>query len=73
MIEYFLAKVDEATENGKTDQFLGYSGSWSLGLDYYRLDGSSSCDNRAIWCKNFNNPSNTRARYIFSFTSVFFL
>ncbi|XP_050509138.1 transcriptional regulator ATRX homolog isoform X2 [Diabrotica virgifera virgifera] len=61
-IEYFLAKVDEATEQNETEKVGGYKGSWSLGLDYFRLDGSSSCDNRAYWCESFNNPENTRAR-----------
>ncbi|XP_056648493.1 transcriptional regulator ATRX homolog isoform X1 [Diorhabda sublineata] len=60
-IEYFLAKIDEATEAGDTEK-MGYKGSWSLGLDYFRLDGSSSCDNRAYWCDSFNNPDNVRAR-----------
>ncbi|KAL1487977.1 hypothetical protein ABEB36_015357 [Hypothenemus hampei] len=59
-IEYFLARIDEATQ--KSDTADGYTGSWALGLDYFRLDGSSSCDNRAAWCDEFNNPENTRAR-----------
>ncbi|CAH1986403.1 unnamed protein product [Acanthoscelides obtectus] len=61
-IEYFLEKVDEATQNGETEKIGGLSGSWALGLDYFRLDGSSSCDNRATWCNSFNDPENTRAR-----------
>ncbi|XP_018324185.1 transcriptional regulator ATRX homolog [Agrilus planipennis] len=60
IIEYFLNKIDEATQNS-TDK-NGFFGSWSLGLDYFRIDGSSSCDNRQAWCNNFNNPDNTRAR-----------
>nr|CAH7748326.1 unnamed protein product [Callosobruchus chinensis] len=62
VIEYFLEKVDEATQNGDTEKIGGLTGSWALGLDYFRLDGSSSCDNRATWCNVFNNPDNTRAR-----------
>ncbi|GLV33272.1 XNP [Carabus blaptoides fortunei] len=63
LIEYFLAKIDEATQAGESLEHLGgYPGSWSLGLDYFRLDGSASCDNRATWCKSFNNEKNTRAR-----------
>lgn len=61
-IEYFLDKIDEATTNGETEKFGGYSGTWHIGLDYFRLDGSSSCDNRATWCDMFNSPDNTRAR-----------
>lgn len=65
-IEYFLARIDEATQRGESDKVGGHSGSWSLGLDYFRLDGSSSCDNRANWCDEFNDPSNIRARQVFS-------
>ena len=62
IIEYFLHKIDEATQDNEKNSFCGYSGSWSLGLDYFRLDGSSSCDNRSAWCKTFNNADNIRAR-----------
>nr|XP_023025621.1 transcriptional regulator ATRX homolog [Leptinotarsa decemlineata] len=61
-IEYFLEKIDEATQNGTPEKIGGYKGSWALGLDYFRLDGSSSCDNRHNWCDVFNNPNNIRAR-----------
>ncbi|XP_018566294.1 transcriptional regulator ATRX homolog isoform X2 [Anoplophora glabripennis] len=61
-IEYFLEKIDEATQNGTPEKVGGHSGAWSIGLDYFRLDGTSSCDNRAIWCNMFNNPNNIRAR-----------
>lgn len=60
IIEYFLGKIDEATQDDK--DFCGFKGSWALGLDYFRLDGSSSCDNRAANCKTFNNEENHRAR-----------
>lgn len=63
LIEYFLARIDEATQNSEKSELLGgYQSSWSLGLDYFRLDGSTSCDRRAAWCKSFNNETNTRAR-----------
>ncbi|XP_063932980.1 transcriptional regulator ATRX homolog isoform X3 [Zophobas morio] len=62
VIEYFLEKIHDATQNGDTESVGGYTGSWCLGLDYFRLDGSSSCDSRNTWCKTFNEPSNTRAR-----------
>lgn len=61
-IEYFLRRIDEATQEGKPELVGGHTGSWSIGLDYFRLDGSSSCDNRAIWCDAFNNSDNIRAR-----------
>lgn len=61
-IEYFLEKIDAATQKEDTERVGGHSGSWAIGLDYFRLDGTSSCDNRATWCNMFNNPNNTRAR-----------
>ncbi|CAH0551007.1 unnamed protein product [Brassicogethes aeneus] len=61
-IEYFLNRIDEATQAGNTESVGGHTGSWSIGLDYFRLDGSSSCENRATWCNMFNSPKNTRAR-----------
>ncbi|KAF4528592.1 hypothetical protein B566_EDAN015812 [Ephemera danica] len=63
LIEAFLRKVDDATHgDGDTTQFCGLKGSWNLGSDYFRLDGSCSTDNRSMWCKIFNNPKNLRAR-----------
>lgn len=63
IIEYFLARIDEATQKGENEKVCGFSGSWAVGLDYFRLDGSSSCDNRSAWCQSFNSPDNPRARY----------
>ncbi|CAL7933444.1 unnamed protein product [Xylocopa violacea] len=63
LIEYFLDKIDNNTQNSTNSEYVnGHSGSWSLGLDYFRLDGQTSAENRNRWCKIFNKPSNTRAR-----------
>uniref|UniRef100_A0A1B6I3A5 Transcriptional regulator ATRX n=1 Tax=Homalodisca liturata TaxID=320908 RepID=A0A1B6I3A5_9HEMI len=63
LIEYFLEKVDKATEENRIDQTLGnHTGCWTRGLDYFRLDGSSSSENRSAWCKTFNREDNARAR-----------
>ncbi|KAG7301961.1 hypothetical protein JYU34_013405 [Plutella xylostella] len=63
LIEHFLGKIDEATQEARIDEKLGnHVGSWSPGVDYFRLDGSTSCENRSIWCKNFNREDNPRAR-----------
>ncbi|XP_043490866.1 transcriptional regulator ATRX-like isoform X2 [Polistes fuscatus] len=63
LIEQFLAQIDEAEQNNKIlERLEGHTGSWSLGLDYFRLDGQTSAENRSIWCRIFNKPSNTRAR-----------
>ncbi|XP_044017752.1 transcriptional regulator ATRX-like isoform X2 [Aphidius gifuensis] len=63
LIEKFLRMIDDETQKGQTSDYLdGHSGNWSLGLDYFRLDGSTSTENRSLWCKLFNRPTNTRAR-----------
>ncbi|CAK9801556.1 Transcriptional regulator ATRX homolog [Anthophora plagiata] len=51
LIEQFLAKIDRETqENTNSEDINGHTGSWSLGLDYFRLDGQTSAENRNIWC-----------------------
>jgi transcriptional regulator ATRX len=61
LIEYFLASIDYATQVGQSKESLaGNSGSWSIGLDYFRLDGSTSSENRNTWCKIFNREDNHR-------------
>lgn len=63
VIEHFLKRIDENTQNPDPEAKLaGHIGSWSLGLDYFRLDGSTSIENRNIACKSFNREDNTRAR-----------
>lgn len=63
VIEHFMNLIDENTRNPKPDARLGgYTGSWTLGLDYFRLDGSTNIENRNLACKQFNAESNTRAR-----------
>ncbi|XP_050068109.1 transcriptional regulator ATRX homolog [Anopheles maculipalpis] len=65
VIEHFLALLDEnmqKDEEDRDEQLSKYPASWSLGLDYFRLDGSTSIDNRNDACKVFNDESNTRAR-----------
>jgi len=61
LIEYFLSQIDASTQSGESKEELGsHTGSWSLGLDYFRLDGSASSENRNIWCKSFNREDNHR-------------
>ncbi|XP_015111784.1 transcriptional regulator ATRX [Diachasma alloeum] len=65
LIERFLATIDNETQNNldnPSELVDGHTGSWSLGLDYFRLDGQTSTENRSLWCKIFNRPTNTRAR-----------
>lgn len=63
VIQYFLNKVDEATQKGVEDENLdGHQGSWTFGVDYFRLDGSTPTDLRSTWCNIFNRTSNLKAR-----------
>uniref|UniRef100_A0A336K786 CSON004121 protein n=1 Tax=Culicoides sonorensis TaxID=179676 RepID=A0A336K786_CULSO len=61
VIEQFLKIIDERTQNQEYEN-PRFSGSWSLGLDYLRLDGSTSVELRNQFCKIFNDSTNTRAR-----------
>lgn len=65
VIEHFLALIDENTQRDDDEKDSGldqYQGSWSLGLDYFRLDGSTTIENRNSSCKVFNDAKNPRAR-----------
>ena len=42
------------------ERFLGDHGDWTPGLDYYRLDGSTSADVRQSNMIEFNDTSNDR-------------
>lgn len=59
-IEHFLNIIDEKTQSNPEE--AKFTGSWSLGLDYFRLDGSTPVEQRNAFCKTFNDPENTRAR-----------
>ncbi|XP_018302320.1 transcriptional regulator ATRX homolog isoform X1 [Mycetomoellerius zeteki] len=63
LIEEFLRRIDDQTQKDEScDTLDNHTGSWSLGLDYFRLDGQTSPENRNLWCKIFNRPTNMRAR-----------
>lgn len=42
------------------ESFLGEDDDWTPGLDYYRLDGSTSADVRQSSITEFNDMSNNR-------------
>lgn len=75
VIEVFLKKIDDYTQRKssaseddedvkKQGELLGgYTGSWSMGLDYFRLDGSTNIENRNLACNFFNSDSNPTARF----------
>ncbi|KAK2718092.1 transcriptional regulator ATRX homolog isoform X3 [Artemia franciscana] len=60
VIEEFLKIEDEKNCLGSDD--ASYFGSWKLGLDYFRLDGSMAADQRKVFCNRFNREDNLRAR-----------
>lgn len=45
-LEYFLKKINN----------------WSLGHDYYRLDGSVPPEVRQKWCREFNAENNYKTK-----------
>lgn len=63
VIEHFLAMIDENTQNPNPDAKLGgFSGSWTRGIDYFRLDGSTNIETRNANCNSFNSEENSQAR-----------
>ncbi|XP_045521846.1 uncharacterized protein LOC123712689 [Pieris brassicae] len=44
------------------EYFLRSINKWSLGRDYYRLDGSVPAEVRQKWCREFNAPQNLRTK-----------
>lgn len=63
VIEHFLSMVDENTRIPNPSAKLGgFNGTWTQGLDYFRLDGSTPIETRNIACNRFNKEDNTRAR-----------
>lgn len=65
LIEHFLDLVDENAhkkEEERNPLLSEFNSNWDKGLDYFRLDGSTSSDCRNNWCKVFNQASNTRGR-----------
>lgn len=65
VIEHFLSLVDDNTQKDdeeRDSKLDKYQGSWTLGLDYFRLDGSTAIESRNAACKVFNDESNHRAR-----------
>ena len=59
VIEHFLNHIDEQTQQNTEATFTG---SWTQGQDYFRLDGSTPVEQRNSFCKHFNSASNPRAR-----------
>lgn len=65
VIENFLAMIDENTQNPNAEAKLGgFTGSWTRGLDYFRLDGSTNIETRNANCNNFNSEENSQARFV---------
>lgn len=65
VIEHFMAMIDENTQNPNPDAKLGgFSGSWTRGIDYFRLDGSTNIETRNANCISFNSEENSQARFV---------
>lgn len=63
VIEQFLSLIDDNTQNPDPNAKLGgFTGSYSSGLDYFRLDGNTPIEARNNDCKRFNCVLNPRAR-----------
>lgn len=63
MIEYFLKVIDQNTKNQKKNAKLaGFTGPWTIGSDYFRLDGNTPHEKRNEDCNSFNLDNNPRAR-----------
>lgn len=63
VIEHFLSMIDENTRNpDPLAKVGGCTGTWTEGLDYFRLDGSTPIETRNVACNRFNQKDNTRAR-----------
>ncbi|KAH9519843.1 hypothetical protein Btru_071052 [Bulinus truncatus] len=72
IIENFLENVDskyqqecetlikEEEDEDKEKESFGKC--WTKNLDYYRMDGTTSAQNRQLWASNFNDIENYRAR-----------
>ncbi|XP_068081267.1 transcriptional regulator ATRX homolog isoform X2 [Anabrus simplex] len=67
LIEYFLKRINKATHNDVLDETLNnHKGTWVFGKDYFRLDGSTSAENRSAWCKAFNQEDNRSRLFLVS-------
>ena len=71
IIESFLETVDskfqqecdaikEEEDKEDKDEKEQFGRSWTKNLDYYRMDGSTSAQNRQLWAANFNDIENYR-------------
>ncbi|CAG5116055.1 unnamed protein product, partial [Candidula unifasciata] len=69
IIESFLEVIDakfqqeceNLSEEDREKQGL-FGRSWTKNLDYYRMDGTTSAQNRQSWATSFNDIDNYRAR-----------
>ncbi|XP_059486869.1 transcriptional regulator ATRX homolog isoform X2 [Neocloeon triangulifer] len=66
LIEFFLKKLSNATDEEREEYFCGLTGRWNSGLDYFRIDGKTSIDNRGIMIKRFNNPKSRAKLFLVS-------
>lgn len=71
MIEIFLDYFEKKGWKAHPDSLASlYKWGWKEGLDYFRLDGSTSAEKRRNYSKKFNDNNNLR--YVYSSTSAIF-
>lgn len=60
LIEFFLEKVSDASDEEREEFYCGLPGSFISGINYFRIDGKTSVTNRFNFIKKFNNPNNLK-------------
>lgn len=56
----FQNEIDERDENEEVKEEEAFGKCWTKNLDYYRMDGSTSAQNRQMWAQAFNDMDNYR-------------
>lgn len=63
LIEMFLAHYEEEGWQSSQNSLAAITGEhwgWQKGIDYYRMDGGTSAENRKAFSDRFNDPKNLR-------------
>ncbi|XP_076326487.1 ATRX chromatin remodeler XNP isoform X1 [Tachypleus tridentatus] len=62
LVEDMLERKNQENNEISDPEQKGYYGTWLNGLDYFRMDGSTSADSRKRWIEHFNDLENGRSR-----------
>ncbi|XP_060869537.1 transcriptional regulator ATRX homolog [Metopolophium dirhodum] len=66
LIQDFLENAEDLDDDGGP-----YGKSWNHGVDFYRIDGSTSSRTREDFCERFNDKTNTKMRLLLLSTKAF--